>query len=382
MRTSSPFHAVTWLLWAAAAASAVQLAPSPVYVALVLATAALVVEVHRLDSMLSRAFPLLVGAGAAFALLRVVLTALTTHTGSHHATVWFTLPHGTLPKILGGFVVGGPIEAAVVLQAAAEGLAIVGIMAAFGAFNAVASHHELLQAAPRAFHEPGLIVTVALAFVPSTLAAVAAVREADRARTGGRVVRRGRLVRLAVPILESGMERAVALAESMDARGFARLPATAADRVAGWLGLGALLGLGGSFVALVGQRSGVALGLGAASLLALVAAIWLASSGNRPTRYRPRRLTRIDYLMGATALLAPAGLVLLGLAHRGGTLRWSATSPLAFPSFSLLPALCIALLAAPAAWPPRKPSDRQRPAVATTGPSAGHRATDVVDAAR
>ncbi|MCU1454661.1 MAG: Cobalt transport protein, partial [Acidimicrobiales bacterium] len=163
VRSSSPFHAVTWLLWAAAAAGSVQLAPSPVYVVLVLAVSALVVEVHRLDSLLARAFPLLVGAGVVFALLRVVLTALTTHTGSSHVTVWARLPEGTLPRILGGFTVGGPIEAAVVVRAAGEGLAIVGIMAAFGAFNAVASHHELLQAAPRAFHEPGLIVTVALA---------------------------------------------------------------------------------------------------------------------------------------------------------------------------------------------------------------------------
>ena len=55
---------------------------------------------------------------------------------------------------------------------------------------------------------------------PATVASVHAVREADRARTGGRVVRRGRLVRLAVPILESGMERAVASAPKQPASDF------------------------------------------------------------------------------------------------------------------------------------------------------------------
>ena len=43
---------------------------------------------------------------------------------------------------------------------------------------------------PRAFHELGLVVTIALAFVPSTLAALRASRESDRARTGGVVVRK------------------------------------------------------------------------------------------------------------------------------------------------------------------------------------------------
>ena len=51
-------------------------------------------------------------------------------------------------------------------------------------------------------------------------------------KAGGRVVRRGRLVRLTVPILESGLERAMALAESMDARGFARFAADIASEAA------------------------------------------------------------------------------------------------------------------------------------------------------
>jgi energy-coupling factor transport system permease protein len=357
VRTTSPLHAVTWLMWAVCAAASIQLAPSPAYVALVIAVTALVVEAHRIDSTLARAFPLLVTTGVCFAGLRVALTALTTHTSGTAVTTLFTLPQGMLPRVLGGFTVGGTIEAAVVAQAAAEGLGIIGILAAFGAFNAVASHHELLGAAPRAFHEPGLIVTVALAFVPSTLTAVSAVREADRARSGGRVVRRGRLVRLAVPILESGMERAVNLAESMDARGFARLPATPSDRVAGWLGLGSLLALGATFVALVGRATALAAILGVAATTGLVLAVVLASSGGRPTRYRPRRLQRIDWIMGAVVLAAPGGLAVVSSIN-GSTLQWS-VHPLAFPRFSVWPALCIALLAAPAAIPSGRTSHRE-----------------------
>ena len=146
----------------------------------------------------------------------------------------FTTPHFGLPRLLGGFTVGGPVALPIVLHSLAEGFAIVGVMAVFGAFNAVVSHSELVQSTPRAFYELGLVVVVALAFVPSTLGAIQDVRDADRARTGGRVVRRGRLLRQIVPVLELGLERAVTLSESMDARGFAaRAPARATTRPAG-----------------------------------------------------------------------------------------------------------------------------------------------------
>ena len=354
MPTTSRLHAMTWLLWAVAAAVTLQLATSPVYVVLVIAVAIAVFEAHRSDHTLARALPVLVGIGVAFATIRVVLTALTTHTGLPDTT-WFTVPEFTLPRLLGGFTVGGAIEGAVVLDAAAQGLVVVGIMTVFGVFNAVASHHELLQSMPRAFHVPGLVVTVALAFVPSTMEAIAAVREADRARTGGRVVRRGRLLRLTVPIVESGLERAMALAESMDSRGFARLDPEPAEEVASWLGLGSLLALGGALLALVGGRSAgsdgaadlVAPALGALGVALLGGAVLLSSSATRTTRYRPRRLARVDAAIAAAVLLAPAGIVALD-ALGNDTLHWVAY-PVQVPAFSIPVACCIGLLAAPRA---------------------------------
>jgi energy-coupling factor transport system permease protein len=353
VRTTSPLHAVTWLVWAVAAAASVQIAPNPLYVAVVLAISFLVVSAHRLDTTLARAFPILVGLGVAFALLRVVLTALTTHSPAIDGPpeyLWFTLPEATLPRILGGFTVGGTIEGDIVLYAAAQAFAVVGILGAFGVFNAVASHHELVQAAPRAFHEPGLILTVALAFVPSTMSAVADVREADRARTGGRVVRRGRLVRLTVPILESGLERAVALAESMDARGFARQPRGRGDRASAWLGLVAMVSLGASFIALIGRASAAAVVLGLVGVVTLLAAVVLASRSSGTARYRPRRLTRLDVAVGAGVLLAPLGLTLVA-AIWDEQLYWTAY-PLVFPSFSLPAVACLAALAIPVLVPP------------------------------
>lgn len=340
---SPPLHAVAWLVWAVAAAASVELATSPVYVAVVVGVAFVVVSVHGEDTPLARAFPLLLSVGLAFALLRVVLTAATTHTG---ADALFTTPSFTLPRLLGGFEVGGPVELGVVLQSAAEGFAIVGVMAVFGAFNAVVSHHELVQSAPRAFYEPGLILTVSIAFVPATVATVARVREADRARTGGRVVRRGRLLRLVVPVMETALERALLLAESMDARGFASGPPTRADRVAGWCVLAALAGLGGAFVALVGRARGAALALGLVGVFAVAAAVAVASRRSARPRYRARRMGARDWAVAAVSLAAPAGLAVLALSG-DETLRWAA-SPLRLPEFDPAAGLALAALTVPA----------------------------------
>jgi energy-coupling factor transport system permease protein len=338
-------HAATWIVWAAAAVVSVQLAPNVLYASVVLLVAVLVVETHGRRTGLARAFPVFLALGASFGLLRVVLTVATTHgLGTPIATV----PEFSLPRLLGGFTVGGTIERQVLWQALADALVIVVVIAVFGAWNAVVSHHEVLQSTPRAFHELGLVVTIALAFVPSTLAALRTSREADRARTGGVVVRRGRLVRHAVPVLESGMERAVALAESMDARGFGHRPAGRGERIAAVGTLGGLLGLGGAFVALVGGAQLAAAISGGIGLVLLLTAVTSASSAARRVRYRPRRLTALDAAVMAAVVVAPLGLVVL---HALGdeSLRWAPTGT-GLPPFHPLVVLSLLALSVPAAF--------------------------------
>ena len=335
-------HAVAWLVWALSAAATVELATNPLYVSLVMAVTFLVVSVHAGPAPRGAAFSGLLAVGVVFGVVRVALVVLTTH-GGPDALV--TLPHVDLPPLLGGFRVGGTVEATVLWRAAAEALVVVGLMAVFGAFNSVVSHYELLQAAPRAFYEPGLVLTVALAFVPSVVATVQRVREADRARTGGRVVRRRRLVRLMLPVLEGALERALALAESMDSRGFSHGGAGAADRAVGWSVVAALLALVGAFVALVGRAGTVALALGAAAALALSVAVAIGSRRSGRARYRRRPMRGADWVVVLASLVAPVGLAALSLSG-DRTLTWAAT-PLELPGFNPLACAVVLSLAVP-----------------------------------
>lgn len=361
-----PWHACTWLVWAVAATAALQIAPSPVYVALVIAIATLLVSVFGLDTPYARAYPVLVSAAVVFAGLRVALSALTTHGGPD---VLVRLPSVTMPEWLGGFTIGSTIEGPIVAQAAYEGFVIVGVVAVFAAFNAVVSHHELVQALPRAFHELGLIVVVGVAFVPTTITAIQDVREADRARTGGRPVRRGRLLRQIVPVLESGLERAVTLAESMDARGFARGGTSPQEHVAGWCGAVGLFALAAAFVALVGRETVLALVLVAAGTAAVLLAIGLASRASTRIRYRPRRLTAADRLVMTGVAATPLALIVLD-ALGDASLGWSA-SPLRWPALHAAPAFVLAGLLVPLVRRPTRPALAPHDAPATATATAG-----------
>jgi energy-coupling factor transport system permease protein len=340
--TPRPWHSLAWLAWAIAAAACVQLAPSPVYVTLVIGICWLVVEAHAPEGPYRRAFPALIALGVAFGMFRVAIAVLTTHNG---IDVWFTLPHFTMPDILGGFTVGGTVESAVVLQALASSFTVVGMMAVFGAANALWSHYELVQSTPRAFHELGVVVTVALAFVPATIESVRAVRDADLARTGGHPVRRGRLLRSVVPVLERGLERAVALSESMDARGFGIRGPERAEAEAGWCALLALLALAGAFLAAIGRATTAASVLVVVGIVALGLGVWRGSRGAPRQHYRRRRLAAADWGLIAAVAVAPVVLSIVS-AVGNDTLAWFA-SPLRWPRFDPVVALALVPLLAP-----------------------------------
>jgi energy-coupling factor transporter transmembrane protein EcfT len=118
-------------------------------------------------------------------------------------------------------VVFGTIDLASTAYAALEGLRLATILVIFGTFNAVTDPFGVVRLAPRRFHEPALVAALALSIAPRIVTALQLVREAQRLR-GIHIGPIRSLPALAVPVLETGMENAMTLAESMDARGHGR----------------------------------------------------------------------------------------------------------------------------------------------------------------
>jgi energy-coupling factor transport system permease protein len=112
----------------------------------------------------------------------------------------------------------GTVSGANVTASFLEGLRLGTLLVVFGAFNSVTDPYGLVRMTPRHFHEPALAAALALSIAPRTVASVGQVREAQRLR-GLPVSGLRSLTALAVPVLERGMEEALTLAESMDARG-------------------------------------------------------------------------------------------------------------------------------------------------------------------
>src|SRR6185436_5415433 len=157
--------------------------------------------------------------------------------------VLFTLPEVTLPEWAAGVRLGGDVTTPMVVAALYDGLQLATMLACVGAANALANPKRLLQSLPGALYEVGVAVVVALSFSPHLVEAVSRVRAARRLR--GRPDRGVRGLRgVAMPVLESALERSVDLAAAMDARGFGRSDATpAARRLTGALTGAGLLGV-------------------------------------------------------------------------------------------------------------------------------------------
>jgi energy-coupling factor transport system permease protein len=184
-------HPAAWIAWAAGAGIVALSTTNPLYLVPLLTVAWFVYAMQGRTGTSARSFRALLVIGTIALLARTGLVLLDT------------------------------VDASTVAFSFLEGLRLAALLVVFGTYNAVADPFGVLRLAPRRFHEPALAAALALSIAPRTIDSAAAVREAQRVR--GIEVGGWRAVpALALPVLETGMESAVALAESMDSRGHGR----------------------------------------------------------------------------------------------------------------------------------------------------------------
>ncbi|MFP5298053.1 MAG: energy-coupling factor transporter transmembrane component T family protein [Actinomycetota bacterium] len=186
-------HPGAWLAWTFFGGIAVMTTTNPFYLLPALGACYLVHTVHGQEGPHARSFRFFLFFGA---------LTMTTRT------------------LLALFSPGGA-GAESFAFAALEGLRLAVLLVLFGTFNSVSDPFRVLRLSPRRFHEPALAAALALSIAPRTIDAAVRVREAQRLR-GLDISRWRSWPALAVPVLETGMEEAMTLAESMDARGHGR----------------------------------------------------------------------------------------------------------------------------------------------------------------
>ncbi|GAB3622376.1 CbiQ family ECF transporter T component [Mariniluteicoccus endophyticus] len=373
-RNPRALHPGAWWLWAAGLAVAASRTLNPVLLVLVAAVAGFVVEARRTDAPWARAYTVFLKVALVVIALRVLLQAvLSTYSQGSHVLV--VLPQLPLPEGVRGVKVGGVVTWEAVLSALYEGGQLGIMLACLGAANALASPLRLLRSLPGALYEAQVACVVALTFAPQMVADARRVHAARRLR--------GQRVRLAtvfgttmMPVLESALDRAVALAAAMESKGFGRTRhlGRAARVTTTLVSLGGIIGLlvGAYGMVSAAMAPAVALGALAVGVVLLLGSLALGRDRAVRSRYRPDPWALPEWLVAACGAVPALVFVVLGTLGLGGL---KLPGPLAAPPVEVLPVAAV-LVAALAAFAAPDPRVRAVPAAAEAAEPAPERGPD------
>ena len=279
-------HPLAWWAWALGLAVAATRTTDPLVVGLLLAATVLVVAVRRDDSPWARAFGAYLVLGTLIVVVRVVFYVLVgLKTGG---PVLVDLPRVPVPAWAVGVDLLGPVHIPGLLAAGSDGLRLAALVVCLGAANALANPKRALRCLPASLHHLGTAVVIAVTVTPQLVTSVVRVRRAQRLRgQDGRGVRS--VLACALPVLQDALDRSLALAASMDSRGYARSqPGRSDARITVALMVALLAAALGTYGLLDGSSPGW-LGLPVLAVGAVVAVTGSVLAGRRVqrTRYRP-----------------------------------------------------------------------------------------------
>nr|WP_261400595.1 energy-coupling factor transporter transmembrane component T [Streptomyces salinarius] len=340
-------HPGAWWLWALALGTAATRTTNPLLLALLVTVSAYVVITRRPHAPWSRSYGAFVKLALAVLLIRLLFTTLlgSPIPGTH---TLLTLPEIPLPDWAQGVRLGGRVTAEGLTFALYDAMKLATLLICVGAANALANPSRLLKSLPGALYEMGVAVVVALTFAPNLIADVQRLRAARRLRGRHDKGVRG-LLQVGLPVLEGALERSVALAAAMDARGYgrtARVPAPV-RRTTAALTLGGLLGIcAGTYGLLTAAGGTYGIPVLLAGVAAAFAGLWLGGRRTVRTRYRPDRWDARAWLVTASGV-AVAALLFLAAARDPAALH-PGVVPLTAPTLPLWPAAAVLLGLLPA----------------------------------
>jgi energy-coupling factor transport system permease protein len=316
----APLHPGAWWGWALGLALGAALTTNPLILVLIAAAALAVCLALRTDAPWAMSLRLYLFLAGFVLVMRLVFRVVFGAGVPGAGDVLFDLPVVRLPGLGStGLALLGPVTWDALYGGLMDGLRLGCLILCVGVANCLASPKQTLAALPAAFRHVGTAVVVALSVFPSLALAVQRVRRVQRLRATGapgvKVPARQRLRRIVFPVLADSLDRSLALAASLESRGYgsdgparSRGRATSSGTIVGCTLLG-----GGAVLTAAGR--GGALGPVVAVLgLALVAlSVWSLGRSSRRTRYRRQPWTWRDW-----SVVASGGALCLAL--------WAATA--------------------------------------------------------
>ncbi len=277
------FAAQAWVFWLIAIAGITLVTRNPFYILILLLVARIVDSAcGNLETSVKIRFwrlaLIILSVSILFNLLMV----------SVGQTVLFNLPQNWL-------LIGGPKTLEAVVYGAISGLTLVTLLAIFLAFNSSVPVSDLIRLTPRALANVGLIVLLAVTYVPEIISQLQRIREAQALR-GHRIRGLRDWQPIVIPLLIGGLERSMGIAESMVSRGYG---STSNLRQPARIQFGLLIGLllifsGWILTFLAGTLGWFFLFLG---IVLMGGFIYWSGRGVSHTRYRPTLWSSRDWLM-------------------------------------------------------------------------------------
>jgi len=351
VRSRTELHPLAWWLWALGLATAASRTTNPLILLLIVSVVGYVVAARRPARTWAQGF-------RAYLILGLVVIAIRTvfhivFGGALGETVLVRLPELRLPQWAAGIRLGGAVSAEGLVSALYDGLRLATLLICVGAAVTLADPRRLLRTLPGALYELGLVVVVAISLAPQLVESALRVRRAQALRgANGRGLRAVRSI--GMPVLAMALDRAVALAAAMDARGYGRagdISARTRRFTAGLLLVG-LLGLSLGGYAVLDASAGGSVGLPSllVGVLAAVAGLAVGSRRVLRSRYHAEQVDPRSAVVAATGVVAAGCLFVTSVYDV--TTAFPSTYPLVVPQLALLPVVGLLIALAPAGVAP------------------------------
>jgi energy-coupling factor transport system permease protein len=305
---AAPFHTTSLVVWLVAALFPAVLTRNPLYLLLCFSLLVLVHQRLAHHAPAASAWGGLLRLSLVFVLFTLVFNMLL---GGYGETVLFKLPAwrvlGEGEQVL--FQLGGPVTLESLVFGLSTAVVLTIMLLALSTFNTLVDHYQLLRGLPGFLVQAATIVSIAFTFIPQLFQAQKEMREALALR-GHRVRGFRDLMPLLLNLVAEGLERAMALAESMEARGFS---GPALSPRAQWIpraliALALGLGLGGFLLREIEQHALLGLFLLAMGATVLTSTLWYLGRRTERSRYRRQTWHRRDSALVILSLLAVIAL--------------------------------------------------------------------------
>ena len=289
-------HPFAWWAWGLGIAVTASQTPGTLALILLCIGAAMVVYSKKSDHPWAKAFAIGVRLGLIAFLIRMIIgVSLSVPIPGN---TLFTLPTIPLPDWMAGIRIGGPVTSERLAITATEGLTFFTLILAISAASALANPKQGLRALPGVMHQAGVALIISTTLIPHFVTSIQRVKQARRLRGDQQRIA---FRKIAVPIFEDSLQRAINLGAAMESRGYGFNDSSTGRRFGSQILLSSVVVITIGVSLFLAAINGAAIAFGFGMIL-LVAGLLVANKSTKRTRYRPQIWERAEWVVVATSI--------------------------------------------------------------------------------